>query len=73
MFVFRRLRKCGESKKETAAKYNGSIALATLERATIMNECEWKCLTCNQEPTESQFSLHEPNLKVNEKETKNVL
>ena len=37
MSVFQRLRKCGERKKETAGKYNGSLALATLERATIIN------------------------------------
>ena len=30
-----RLRKCGERKK-TAVNYNGSLALATLKRATIM-------------------------------------
>ena len=38
MSVFRRLRKCGERKKEInklSAKYNGSLALATLERATM--------------------------------------
>jgi len=30
------------------------------------SESECKCLTCNQKPTGSQFSLlHEPNLKVN--------
>jgi len=35
------------------------------------SESECKCLTCNQKPTESQFSLlHEPNKKVNGKKTK---
>ena len=34
---FRRLRKCGERKKEKlSAKYNDSLALATLEQATII-------------------------------------
>ena len=39
MSVFRRLWKCGERKKEIkklSAIYNGSLALATLERATII-------------------------------------
>jgi len=38
MSVFRRLRKCGERRKETAAKYNDSLALATLEWATIIKD-----------------------------------
>jgi len=38
--IFRRLRKCGERKKKKINSpqnnYNGSLALATLERATII-------------------------------------
>ena len=38
MSVFQRLRRCGERKKkeETSVKYNGSLALAMLEQATII-------------------------------------
>jgi len=36
----------------------------------LKSESECKCLTCNQKPTGSQFSLlHEPNYRVNRKKT----
>jgi len=48
MSVFRRLRKCGErEKKENKlyAKYNGLLALATLERATIITDLFYMNMT----------------------------
>jgi len=44
MSVFRRLRKYGEIKKETAVKYNGSLALAMLKQATITSS--WHSIEC---------------------------
>ena len=38
------------------------------------SESECKCLTCNQKPTGSQFSLlHEPNKKINGKTKKKAI
>jgi len=39
---------------------------SSLSENLTESESECKCLTCNQKPTGSQFSLlHEPNKKIN--------